>query len=126
MVSSGVCVSVRTKAARLGRPKPVIVASSTCRLTVARGALLESAPLCDAPVAQWIEYWPPKPGVAGSIPAGRTNVYVAKSESKGQPRGWLFALWPICGPSLAHLWPAEIAGLDQMTIGAWPMVKGQC
>lgn len=24
-----------------------------------------------APVAQWIEYWPPKPGVAGSIPAGR-------------------------------------------------------
>ena len=28
-----------------------------------------------APVAQWIEYWPPKPRVAGSIPAGR-----AKSE----------------------------------------------
>ena len=26
-----------------------------------------------APVAQWIEYWPPKPGVAGSIPAGRTR-----------------------------------------------------
>jgi rare lipoprotein A len=26
-----------------------------------------------APVAQWIEYWPPKPGVAGSIPAGRTT-----------------------------------------------------
>ena len=26
---------------------------------------------CLAPVAQWIEYWPPKPGVAGSIPAGR-------------------------------------------------------
>lgn len=25
-----------------------------------------------APVAQWIEYCPPKAGVAGSIPAGRT------------------------------------------------------
>ncbi len=27
----------------------------------------------EAPVAQWIEYCPPKAGVAGSIPAGRTN-----------------------------------------------------
>src|SRR5690606_30849929 len=26
-----------------------------------------------APVAQGIEYWPPKPRVAGSIPAGRTR-----------------------------------------------------
>ena len=26
-----------------------------------------------APVAQWIEYWPPKPRVAGSIPAGRAK-----------------------------------------------------
>ena len=26
-----------------------------------------------AAVAQWIEYWPPKPRVAGSIPASRTN-----------------------------------------------------
>ena len=26
-----------------------------------------------APVAQWIEYWPPKPRVAGSIPAGRAT-----------------------------------------------------
>jgi hypothetical protein len=26
-----------------------------------------------APVAQWIEYCPPKAGVAGSIPAGRTK-----------------------------------------------------
>ncbi len=26
----------------------------------------------NAPVAQWIEYCPPKAGVAGSIPAGRT------------------------------------------------------
>lgn len=25
-----------------------------------------------AAVAQWIEYWPPKPRVAGSIPASRT------------------------------------------------------
>ena len=26
-----------------------------------------------APVAQWIEYWPPKPGVVGSNPARRAN-----------------------------------------------------
>ena len=25
-----------------------------------------------AAVAQWIEYWPPKPRVVGSIPASRT------------------------------------------------------
>jgi hypothetical protein len=29
----------------------------------------------EAPVAQWIEYCPPKAGVAGSIPAGRTTEY---------------------------------------------------
>lgn len=33
--------------------------------------LFERQPL-DALVAQWIEYWPPKPGVVGSIPAERT------------------------------------------------------
>ena len=27
----------------------------------------------DAAVAQWIEYWPPKPRVVGSIPASRAN-----------------------------------------------------
>ena len=27
-----------------------------------------------APVAQWIEHWPPEPGVAGSNPAGRANL----------------------------------------------------
>ncbi len=26
-----------------------------------------------AAVAQWIEYWPPKPRVVGSIPASRTK-----------------------------------------------------
>jgi hypothetical protein len=29
--------------------------------------------LSDAAVAQWIEYWPPKPRVVGSIPASRAN-----------------------------------------------------
>ena len=29
--------------------------------------------LSHAAVAQWIEYWPPKPRVVGSIPASRTN-----------------------------------------------------
>jgi hypothetical protein len=33
----------------------------------------------NAPVAQWIEYCPPKAGVAGSIPAGRTNSHKAFS-----------------------------------------------
>jgi hypothetical protein len=28
----------------------------------------------NAPVAQWIEYCPPKAGVAGSIPAGRAKI----------------------------------------------------
>ena len=28
-----------------------------------------------AAVAQWIEYWPPKPRVVGSIPASRTNLH---------------------------------------------------
>jgi hypothetical protein len=27
----------------------------------------------NAAVAQWIEYWPPKPRVVGSIPASRTS-----------------------------------------------------
>ncbi len=27
----------------------------------------------NAAVAQWIEYWPPKPRVVGSIPASRTR-----------------------------------------------------
>jgi hypothetical protein len=29
--------------------------------------------ISQAAVAQWIEYWPPKPRVVGSIPASRTN-----------------------------------------------------
>ena len=31
----------------------------------------------DAAVAQWIEYWPPKPRVVGSIPASRTKLKFA-------------------------------------------------
>ena len=30
-----------------------------------------------AAVAQWIEYWPPKPRVVGSIPASRTTLSIA-------------------------------------------------
>ena len=30
-----------------------------------------------AAVAQWIEYWPPKPRVVGSIPASRTTLSMA-------------------------------------------------
>ena len=40
-----------------------------------------------APVAQWIEYWPPKPRVAGSIPAGRAkNQGVFDLHHAGNPR----------------------------------------
>ena len=35
------------------------------------GILHASSDLLNAAVAQWIEYWPPKPRVAGSIPASR-------------------------------------------------------
>jgi hypothetical protein len=32
-----------------------------------------------AAVAQWIEYWPPKPRVVGSIPASRTILCIANT-----------------------------------------------
>ena len=32
-----------------------------------------------AAVAQWIEYWPPKPRVVGSIPASRTTLSCSSS-----------------------------------------------
>ena len=35
----------------------------------------------NAAVAQWIEYWPPKPRVVGSIPASRTIRSNAKARS---------------------------------------------
>src|SRR5690606_22341465 len=41
--------------------------------------------LVHAPVAQWIEYWPPKPGVAGSIPAGRA---ILRGLGSNRPRFW--------------------------------------
>jgi hypothetical protein len=34
-----------------------------------------------AAVAQWIEYWPPKPRVVGSIPASRTIFCIANTAS---------------------------------------------
>jgi len=48
-----------------------IIAAEVCAKATARIRPLH----CAAPVAQWIEYWPPKPGVAGSIPAGRTTCH---------------------------------------------------
>ena len=36
-----------------------------------------------AAVAQWIEYWPPKPRVVGSIPASRANkLSISKNQKK--------------------------------------------
>ena len=39
------------------------------------GMLHASCAVVHAAVAQWIEYWPPKPRVAGSIPASRTRFH---------------------------------------------------
>ncbi|SIT42223.1 exported hypothetical protein [Paraburkholderia ribeironis] len=44
-----------------------------CGLTLAPHPLRLSRFRVQAPVAQWIEYCPPKAGVAGSIPAGRAK-----------------------------------------------------
>ena len=35
-----------------------------------------------AAVAQWIEYWPPKPRVVGSIPASRTKLVSINTHRK--------------------------------------------
>jgi hypothetical protein len=52
----------RLAASWTARPKPGILAA---------------LPKCPdrAAVAQWIEYWPPKPRVAGSIPASRASFF---------------------------------------------------
>ncbi len=39
---------------------------------------LRSVQMRDAAVAQWIEYWPPKPRVVGSIPASRARLFDVK------------------------------------------------
>lgn len=49
------------------------------------------SPRFSAAVAQWIEYWPPKPRVVGSIPASRaTSIPAAPSCCKGNHK---FAVW---------------------------------
>ena len=90
----------------------------------------ENSPLAvllqSAAVAQWIEYWPPKPRVVGSIPASRTShrfdaikfdylvrfqvltnsqkaVWPEKDQSSEADSHFSMAhLWPTHGPSLAH------------------------
>ena len=42
-----------------------------------------------AAVAQWIEYWPPKPRVVGSIPASRTSL-VRKCKTKRKNSRFVF------------------------------------
>ena len=48
----------------------VLAGALSCKFAKVRG---------EAPVAQWIEYCPPKAGVAGSIPAGRAKPSKASS-----------------------------------------------
>ena len=62
----------------MGTRKRQIIAARLAPSRSADGAAREARDPADrigplAPVAQWIEYWPPKPGVAGSIPAGRAR-----------------------------------------------------
>jgi hypothetical protein len=53
-------------------------------------AILEGS--SNAAVAQWIEYWPPKPRVAGPIPASRTrNIKVNQRVTRFG--WWLFFYW---------------------------------
>ena len=54
------------------RVEPEIIGSSSCPTATAGASLVDWK--VAAPVAQWIEYCPPKAGVAGSIPAGRANI----------------------------------------------------
>ena len=52
-----------------------------------------------AAVAQWIEYWPPKPRVVGSIPASRAiphTVLASKPFTKRQPTGLAFLFLVLC------------------------------
>ena len=53
----------------------------------------------EAPVAQWIEYCPPKAGVAGSIPAGRTNPHEGYDDL---PVLWSFATDVVNDISRSH------------------------
>jgi hypothetical protein len=57
----------------------------------------------EAPVAQWIEYCPPKAGVAGSIPAGRTknwplNQGITRSTGGAVKDFWIFAAFLLQSP----------------------------
>jgi hypothetical protein len=65
----------RTPSPERARAKPANYRAAVCsartRHRAARGCAGRITPA--ASVAQWIEYCPPKAGVAGSIPAGRTN-----------------------------------------------------
>lgn len=68
---------------RLGAQNREIISGRIARLVLRAGCVATPARMrVAAPVAQWIEYWPPKPRAAGSIPAGRTTRYTAPRRSK--------------------------------------------
>ena len=50
-------------------------------IAIASGKAPYNAAFSFAAVAQWIEYWPPKPRVVGSIPASRTIRHQIDRES---------------------------------------------
>ena len=54
----------------------------------------------NAAVAQWIEYWPPKPRVVGSIPASRTIRSNANTRSGGMALRSIQAFFDV---ALLHL-----------------------
>ena len=107
------------------------------------------SPDSHAAVAQWIEYWPPKPRVVGSIPASRAKIndlrgfLVAHGSKKSCPTGTfsphiramrhkkpmvtavdLTGPWPIHGPRVAHRTDRFSFFSRFWTIGPWPMAHG--
>ena len=67
-------------------------------------------------VAQWIEYWPPKPGVVGSIPAERTKMHIPRACVSAHPSGQRPAFarsWRAVGHADGKQAAAEVEAGDQ-------------
>ena len=80
-----------------------------------------------AAVAQWIEYWPPKPRVVGSIPASRATPFVHTTFR------YIVAFSPEAEEQLAELYryiaaagsPDTALDYTQKIIEAWPSAASQ-
>ena len=74
-----------------------------------------------APVAQWIEYCPPKAGVAGSIPAGRTKLFFrVNSCARRVCAGWYKFCLFVDKRRESTPWPdSALLRLDGLNGGVW-------